>query len=61
MPKMLKTKKKVENDRILLKFSISNISILKKKTIVLHNFLIKSQIRTTKQYKKFIFFKTIDR
>jgi len=27
MPKMLKTKKKVENDRILLKFLISNISI----------------------------------
>jgi len=58
MPKMFKNKSEVENDGILLKFSISNISIffLKKTTIVLQNVLIKSHIHPIKQHKKFKFF-----
>jgi len=32
-----KNKKEIVNDGILVKFWISNISYLKKKTIVLHN------------------------
>jgi len=60
---MLKNKKEIVNDRILLTFLISNISIFfDKKTIVLYNFLIKSRIQTIKQHKNFNFFlKTIDR
>ena len=43
---------------MLLKFWISNISNFfeKKKTVVLHNFLIKSRIHTIKQHKKFTIF-----
>jgi len=54
MPKMLKkNKKEIINDDILLKFWISSISILfeKKKTILLHKFLIKSRIHTINNTK----------
>jgi len=62
MPNILKNKKEIVNDEILLKFWISNISIFLKKTIVLQNLLIKSQIHSIKQHKKVKnFSKTIDR
>ena len=57
MPKMLKNKKEIVNNGILLKFSISIISIfLKKKTIALQNFLVNPRIHTIKQHKNFNFF-----
>jgi len=50
-------KNEIVNDEIYKEFWISNISIfLKKKTVVLHNFLIKSGIHTIKQHKNFIIF-----
>jgi len=63
MPKMLKNKKEIESNGILLKFLISNISIFfSKKIVVLQNCLINSRIDTLKQHKNFeIFLKTIDR
>jgi len=52
MPKMLKNKKEQENDGVLLKFLISNISIfIGKKPIIWQNFLINSRIHTLKQHK----------
>jgi len=63
MPKILKNKKEIESDGILLKFWISNISIFFwKKTVVFQNCWINSRIDTLKQHKNFeIFLKTIDR